>query len=59
MDKKVPFNFFDLEKWKNVAIGYCNDPVGVTRHFQFLLKQHNPNWNYIRLLLDHMTETKK
>ncbi|KFP68407.1 hypothetical protein N322_13036, partial [Cariama cristata] len=56
---KVPFNYFDLETWTNVAKGYRNDPIGVTRHFQFLVKQHNPDWSDIQLLLDHMTETEK
>lgn len=31
----------------------------VTKHFQFLIKQHNPDWNHIQLLLDHLTETEK
>ena len=38
---------------------YQSDPVGVTRHFQFLVKQHNPDWSDIQSLLDHMTETEK
>ncbi|KFP60771.1 hypothetical protein N322_01863, partial [Cariama cristata] len=45
--------------WRNVAKGYRNDPIGVTRHFQFLVKQHNPDWSDIQLLLDHMRETEK
>ncbi|KFV42138.1 hypothetical protein N328_01617, partial [Gavia stellata] len=57
--KKVPFSSFDLETRKSVAKSYRNDPVGVTKHFQFLIRQHNPDWNDIQLLLDHMTETEK
>lgn len=35
--------------------------MGVAKHFQFLflIKQHNPDWSDIQLLLDYMTETEK
>ncbi|KFQ67220.1 hypothetical protein N335_04148, partial [Phaethon lepturus] len=56
---KVPFSSYDLETWKNVAKSYRTDPVGVTKQFQFLIKQHNPDWSDVQLLLDHMTETEK
>ncbi|KFW70209.1 hypothetical protein AS28_07785, partial [Pygoscelis adeliae] len=56
---KIPFSSYDLETWKNVAKGYRADPVSVTKHFQFLIKQHNPDWSDVQLLLDHMTETEK
>lgn len=56
---KVPFSLFDLATWKNVAKGYRSDSVGVTKHFQFLIKQHNPDWGDIQLLLDQVTETEK
>lgn len=43
---KIPFSF-DLETWKGVARDYRNDPLGVTKHFQFLIRQHNPDWSDI------------
>ncbi|KFQ66522.1 hypothetical protein N335_02311, partial [Phaethon lepturus] len=55
----VPFSSFHLETWKAVAKSYRSNSVRVTKHFQFLIKQHNPDWNDIQLLLDHMTETEK
>ena len=48
---KVPFTSFDLKTWKSVAKGYQNDPVGVTKHFQFLIKQHDPDWSDIHYWL--------
>ncbi|KFQ37128.1 hypothetical protein N332_01357 [Mesitornis unicolor] len=56
---KVPFSTTDLEVWKRVARDYWNDPVSVTKHFQFIVEQHNPDWNDIQLLLACMTETEK
>ena len=56
---KVPFTSFDLATWKSAAKGYRSDSVGVTKHFQFLIKQHDLDWSDIQLLLDHMTETEK
>ena len=40
---KVHFSSFDPEKWKNVVKSYQSDSVGVTKHFWFLIKQHNPD----------------
>lgn len=56
---KVPFSPPDLEAWKKVAKDYCNDPVSVTKHLQFIIKQHNPDWSDMQLLLEAMTETEK
>ncbi|XP_033918419.1 uncharacterized protein [Melopsittacus undulatus] len=56
---KVPFSTMDLEAWKKIAKDYRNDPVGVTKHLQFIMKQHNPDWNDVQLLLEAMTETEK
>ncbi|KFQ19653.1 hypothetical protein N331_01699, partial [Merops nubicus] len=56
---KMPISSFDLEIWKSVAHDYRNDPVGVPRHFQFLVKQHDLDWNDIQLLLDYLAETEK
>uniref|UniRef100_A0A8B9ERN9 CCHC-type domain-containing protein n=1 Tax=Anser cygnoides TaxID=8845 RepID=A0A8B9ERN9_ANSCY len=56
---KVPFSTTDLGEWKRVAKDYRNDSVSVTKHFQFIIKQHNPDWKDIQLLLDYMTETEK
>uniref|UniRef100_A0A669QRN4 Core shell protein Gag P30 domain-containing protein n=1 Tax=Phasianus colchicus TaxID=9054 RepID=A0A669QRN4_PHACC len=56
---KVPFSSFYLENWKKIVKDYRSDPGGVTRHFQYMIRQHNPDWNDIQLLLDSMTETEK
>ncbi|KFP34840.1 hypothetical protein N324_09515, partial [Chlamydotis macqueenii] len=56
---KVPFSTADLGEWKKVAKDYRSDPVSVTKHFQFIVKQHNPDWQDIQLLLEYMTETEK
>ncbi|KFQ40559.1 hypothetical protein N332_14640, partial [Mesitornis unicolor] len=55
---KAPFSTTDLEVWKRVTRDYRSDPVSVTKHFQFIVKQHNPDWNNIQLLLECMTETE-
>lgn len=55
---KAPFSTMDLEVWEKIAKDCRSDPVGITKHFQFIVKQHHPDWNDIQLLLDHLTETK-
>ncbi|KFV39555.1 hypothetical protein N341_00989, partial [Tyto alba] len=56
---KVPFSSTDLENWKRAVREFRSDPGSVTRQFQFILKQHNPDWIDIQLLLDCLTETEK
>ncbi|XP_026711161.1 uncharacterized protein LOC113483643 [Athene cunicularia] len=56
---KVPFSTFDLETWEKKAKNYRNDPESVTRHFRLIIRQHNPDWEDMQLLLDHLTETEK
>ncbi|KFP87232.1 hypothetical protein N311_09446, partial [Apaloderma vittatum] len=56
---KVPFTTADLEAGKQAAGEYRSDPVSVAKHFQFVVKQHNPDWQDIQLLLEHLTETEK
>ncbi|KFQ14352.1 hypothetical protein N330_02302, partial [Leptosomus discolor] len=56
---KAPFSTTDLEVWKTVASGYRADPDKVARRFQFIAKQHNPDWNDTQLLLDCLTESER
>ncbi|KFQ21186.1 hypothetical protein N332_04190 [Mesitornis unicolor] len=56
---KIPFSTTDLEVWKRVARDYSSDLVSVAKHFQFIVKKHNPDWNVIQLLLECLTETEK
>ncbi|XP_009864506.1 PREDICTED: natural cytotoxicity triggering receptor 3 ligand 1 [Apaloderma vittatum] len=56
---RVTFATADLEAWKRVAGEYQSDPVSVAKHFRFIGKQHNPDWQNIQLLLEHLTETEK
>ncbi|KFQ27233.1 hypothetical protein N332_04658, partial [Mesitornis unicolor] len=56
---KVPFPTTDLEVWKRVARNYQSDPITMAEHFQFIVKQYNPDWNYLQLLLECITEMEK
>jgi len=56
---KIPFSTTDLDAWKKVAREHRVDPVGVAKHFQFIMKQHNPDWNDIQLPLEYVTDTEK
>ena len=55
---KVPFSI-DLEAWGKVAKNYCSNPVNTAKHLQYIIKQHNSDWNNMQLLLDSLTEIKK
>ncbi|KFO65929.1 hypothetical protein N302_07314, partial [Corvus brachyrhynchos] len=56
---KVPFSTADLEAWEKVAKNYRGDPIGTAEKFKFMIKQHNPDWGGIQLMLEALTETEK
>ncbi|KFZ63305.1 hypothetical protein N338_12150, partial [Podiceps cristatus] len=55
---RVPFSTTDLGEWRKIVKDYRSDPVSVAKPFQFIVKQHNPDWKDIQLLLGFMTETE-
>uniref|UniRef100_A0A8C3UCP0 Core shell protein Gag P30 domain-containing protein n=1 Tax=Catharus ustulatus TaxID=91951 RepID=A0A8C3UCP0_CATUS len=56
---KSPFSSIDLEAWEKVAKNYRSDPVNTANHLRCIIKQHNPDWNDMQLLLDALTETER
>ncbi|RMC04030.1 hypothetical protein DUI87_19367 [Hirundo rustica rustica] len=56
---KVPFSTIDLEAWEKVAKNYRSDPVNTAKRLRYIIKQHNPDWSDMQLLLDALTETEK
>ncbi|XP_015716576.1 natural cytotoxicity triggering receptor 3 ligand 1 [Coturnix japonica] len=56
---RVPFSLPDLESWREICKNYRDDPLKVARHLQFIIRQHDPDWDDIQLLLDQLTETEK
>uniref|UniRef100_A0A8C3XWS1 Core shell protein Gag P30 domain-containing protein n=2 Tax=Catharus ustulatus TaxID=91951 RepID=A0A8C3XWS1_CATUS len=56
---KSPFSSIDLEAWEKVAKNYRSDPVNTANRLRYIIKQHNPDWNDIQLLLDALTETER
>ena len=56
---QVPFNSFDLENWRKVAEEYRADPMNVTEYYRFLIREHNPDWNDIQVLLEALTESER
>ncbi|KFO53996.1 hypothetical protein N302_03475, partial [Corvus brachyrhynchos] len=56
---RVPFSTADLDAWYNVAKNYRSDPAGTAEHLRLIIKQHNPDWADIQLLLGGLTETEK
>ncbi|KFO64419.1 hypothetical protein N302_02700, partial [Corvus brachyrhynchos] len=56
---KIPFSTIDIEAWEKVARNYRSDPIGLAKKFKFMVKQHNPDWADIQLLLDALPESEK
>lgn len=56
---KVPFSTISLKAWKKVAKNYHSDPINTAKRLQYMIKQHNPDWSDMQLLLDALIETEK
>ncbi|KFP94784.1 hypothetical protein N329_00824, partial [Haliaeetus albicilla] len=56
---KVPFTMNDLDSWREMVKGYQDDPEGVAKRFDLIVKNQDPDWKDINLVLDALTETEK
>uniref|UniRef100_A0A8V5FUS1 Core shell protein Gag P30 domain-containing protein n=1 Tax=Melopsittacus undulatus TaxID=13146 RepID=A0A8V5FUS1_MELUD len=56
---KVNFSLRDLDNWQQIAKNYQNDPIGVAKKFEILVKSRDPDWKDIDVILDALTETEK
>ncbi|KFQ67218.1 hypothetical protein N335_04109, partial [Phaethon lepturus] len=56
---KVPFSMNDLDMWKEVVKNYRDNPIGIAKRFELIVKNQDPDWKDIDLMLDAMTETEK
>ncbi|XP_069716937.1 uncharacterized protein [Phaenicophaeus curvirostris] len=56
---KIPFSMSDLDTWREIVKGYRDDPEGVAKRFELIIKNQDPDWKDIDLMLDALTETVK
>ena len=56
---KVLFNMGDLDAWKEVVKGYRDDPLKIANRFELIIKNQNPDWKDIDIMLGAMTENEK
>lgn len=56
---KVNFSLGDVDNWKQTAKDYRNDPIGVAKKFEILVKSQDPDWKDRDVILDALTETEK
>ncbi|PKU34194.1 hypothetical protein llap_15495 [Limosa lapponica baueri] len=56
---KVPFSMNDLDSWKEIVKGYWDDLIGVTKRYELIVKNQDPDWKDIDIMLDALTETEK
>lgn len=58
MQVKVPFSTSDLNSWREVR-NYKDDPGKVAKRLELVVKNQNPDWCDIDLMLSQLTETEK
>lgn len=56
---KVNFSMGALDAWKLAVKDYRDDPIGVAKRFQWIVKSQDPDWRDIDVMLDALTETEK
>ncbi|KFP30362.1 hypothetical protein N325_00728, partial [Colius striatus] len=55
----VPFTTNDLDSWKETVREYREDPIGIAKRFDMILKTLDLNWRDTDTMLDALTETEK
>ena len=56
---KVPFTTNELDSWKEAVKGYRDDPEAVARRFELIVKNLDPDWQDIEIMLAALLETEK
>lgn len=56
---KVPFTTTELDSWKEAVKGYRDDPEAVARRFELIVKNLDPDWKDIEIMLAALSETEK
>lgn len=56
---KVPFTTAELDSWKEAVKGYRDDPESVARRFELIVKNLDPDWKDIEIMLAALSETEK
>lgn len=57
--KRVPFKTNDLDSWKEAVKGYQDDPEAVAIRFELIVKNLDPDWKDIDIMLAALSETEK
>ncbi|KAM6306963.1 LOW QUALITY PROTEIN: myotubularin-related protein 5-like [Podargus strigoides] len=56
---KAPFTAADLDGWRECARQYREDPEKVAKRFDLIVKNQDPDWGDVDLMLSELTETEK
>ncbi|KFR15991.1 hypothetical protein N306_11366, partial [Opisthocomus hoazin] len=56
---RIPFQTEDIDKWRETVKEYREEPIGVARKFEWIVKNLDPDWKDVDLMLEAMTETEK
>lgn len=59
MQVKVPFSTSDLNSWREEVKNYRKDPKKVAKRFELIVRNQDPDWGDIDLMLLELTETEK
>lgn len=49
----------DLDVWREIVRGYRDDPGGVAKRFELIVKNQDPDCKDVDIMLDALTETEK
>ncbi|KFW61159.1 hypothetical protein AS28_12575, partial [Pygoscelis adeliae] len=56
---KVPFSTTELDAWREAVKGYRDDPERVSKRFELIIKNLDPDWGDIEIMLSALSETEK
>ncbi|XP_055556316.1 uncharacterized protein LOC129734922 [Falco cherrug] len=56
---KIPFSTSELDSWKEAVKGYRDDPERIASRFELIVKNLDPDWKDIEIMLAALSETEK
>ena len=56
---RTPFQMEDTDKWRETVRESREDPSGVAKKFERIVKNLDPDWKDVDLMVEAMTETEK
>ncbi|GAB0189274.1 hypothetical protein GRJ2_001392700 [Grus japonensis] len=56
---KIPFTTTELDSWKEAVKDYRDDPEKISKRFELIVKNLDPDWGDIEIMLSALSDTER